>query len=86
MATCIVGSKNPVKINAARNALSKVLSLPALDAVGLDVSSRVRDQPMTSAETRLGAVNRVKACLGKSDSESRNKDWFVAIEGGGRAI
>lgn len=77
----IVGSKNPVKVNAASNALGKVLGEKypdlTLDVSGIDAPSLVPDQPMTEAETREGAVNRVKACM-----QSQNADWYIAIEGG----
>ncbi|GGF62564.1 inosine/xanthosine triphosphatase [Alteromonas lipolytica] len=74
----IVGSKNPVKVNASRVALQKVLGEDvSLDVTGVDAPSLVADQPMTEAETRLGAVNRVKACLA-----AHQADWYVAIEGG----
>lgn len=82
MSICIVGSTNPVKLNAARVALGQSLSVPAMEAVGLDVPSGVADQPMTSAETREGAINRVNACLEMADASSKQQDWFVAIEGG----
>ena len=82
MTVCIVGSKNPVKLNAARQALSLSLELPALEAIGMNVPSGVPEQPMNTAETRLGAINRVKACLAEADERSREQDWFIAIEGG----
>ncbi len=82
MTVCIVGSKNPVKLNAARQALSLSLELPALEAIGMNVPSGVPEQPMNTAETRLGAINRVKACLAEADEMSREQDWFIAIEGG----
>ena len=82
MTICIVGSRNPVKLNAARTALSMSLSMPALEAIGVNVPSGVPEQPMTSAETREGAINRVKACVANADEQSRQQDWFVAIEGG----
>ncbi|OFC71636.1 inosine/xanthosine triphosphatase [Alteromonas confluentis] len=82
MTVCIVGSKNPVKLNAARSSLSLSLDLPALEAIGMNVPSGVPEQPMNSAETRQGAINRVKACIAQADETSREQDWFIAIEGG----
>ena len=74
----VVGSKNPVKINATRAALQQVLKADdKLEVVGVDAPSLVADQPMTEAETRLGAVNRVKDCLAAHEA-----NWYVAIEGG----
>jgi len=46
---------------------------------GVSAPSGVADQPMTEAETRLGAQNRVNYCARKSDSKT---DYFVAMEGG----
>lgn len=74
----VVGSKNPVKVNACRVAMQQVLKAgDELTVFGTDAPSLVADQPMTEAETRLGAVNRVKACL-----KAHQADWYVAIEGG----
>lgn len=74
----IVGSKNPVKVNASRIALQQVLAGEGeLAVIGVDAPSLVADQPMTEAETRNGAVNRVKACMA-----SNQADWYIAIEGG----
>ena len=69
----VVGSKNPVKVNATRIALQQVLAAgDDFEVVGVDAPSLVADQPMTEAETRLGAVNRVKACMAeqKTDAET----------------
>ena len=74
----IVGSKNPVKVNASRIALQQVLAGEGeLAVIGVDAPSLVADQPMTEAETRNGAVNRVKACMA-----AHQADWYIAIEGG----
>lgn len=74
----VVGSQNPVKVNAARIAMDKVLgNIGEQDVLGIDAPSLVADQPMTEAETRLGAVNRVKACM-----QTQQADWYIAIEGG----
>ena len=74
----VVGSKNPVKINATHVALQQVLEAgDDFEVIGVDAPSLVADQPMTEAETRLGAVNRVKACLAEYKA-----NWYVAIEGG----
>ncbi|TPV59108.1 non-canonical purine NTP phosphatase [Aestuariibacter sp. GS-14] len=78
MMKLVVGSQNPVKVNAARIAMDKVLgNIGEQDVLGVDAPSLVADQPMTEAETRLGAVNRVKACM-----QTQQADWYIAIEGG----
>lgn len=74
----IVGSKNPVKVNAAQIAMYRVLgNIGEQDVLGMHAPSLVAEQPMTEAETRLGAVNRVKACM-----HAEKADWYIAIEGG----
>ena len=74
----IVGSKNPVKVNAAQIAMNQVLgNIGEQDVLGMHAPSLVAEQPMTEAETRLGAVNRVKACM-----HAEKADWYIAIEGG----
>jgi inosine/xanthosine triphosphatase len=77
MMKIIVGSKNPVKVHATEVALTQVLNTEELSVTGLNVSSGVPDQPMTEAQTRQGAINRVKACM-----QEVKGDWYIAIEGG----
>ncbi|WP_158966119.1 inosine/xanthosine triphosphatase [Paraglaciecola sp. L3A3] len=77
MIKVIVGSKNPVKINAAKQAISSVFELTDLDCIGLDAPSAVPDQPMNSDQTKNGAINRVTFCQQQSKA-----DYYVAIEGG----
>lgn len=59
-----VGSTNPVKIQAVKNALHnekiRVISCSAL--------SKVRPQPLSDEETLQGAINRAKDCLKKTES------------------
>ncbi|WP_438863555.1 inosine/xanthosine triphosphatase [Neptunicella sp.] len=73
----IVGSTNPVKVNAVRRALSAVLESSSIECVGISAPSAVADQPMSAAETLLGAKNRVEYCQAQQDA-----DYYVAIEGG----
>lgn len=82
MTVCVVGSKNPVKMNAAKVALEQSLQGAVLKVVGQDVPSGVPDQPMNGSETREGAINRVKACIAGASEEARHRHWFIAIEGG----
>lgn len=55
-----VGSTNPVKVNAIKRASEQLA--PTL-VKGISVASGVAEQPMSDAETRLGAENRAKAAL-----------------------
>ena len=54
----VVGSKNPVKLNATRNILEKIYD--DLEVSSVDVDSGVPDQPFGLDETIKGAVNRAK--------------------------
>jgi inosine/xanthosine triphosphatase len=73
----MVGSKNPVKINAANDALSLLCSEMTIESVGVTAPSGVPDQPMTEDETKLGAVNRVLHCR-----QYHQADYYMAMEGG----
>ncbi|MCE0555366.1 MULTISPECIES: inosine/xanthosine triphosphatase [Motilimonas] len=75
--TVVVGSKNPVKVNAAQVSIQRLYPDHDVVCEGIDAPSLVADQPMTDAETRLGAVNRVEYCQTNHDA-----DFYVAIEGG----
>ncbi|OGD83021.1 hypothetical protein A2572_01005 [Candidatus Collierbacteria bacterium RIFOXYD1_FULL_40_9] len=73
-----VGSINPVKELAVKSAFQK--TLPQYEAMvhGLAVPSGVRAQPMTDAETLLGAKNR----LANLTQFATSADFWVGIEGG----
>lgn len=73
----IVGTSNPVKINAVRAAFGKVFTNKNIDVIGLDVSSGVSAQPLGKSETLRGAINRARNCLKKAKA-----DFYVGIEGG----
>ncbi len=73
----IVGSKNPVKINAARLAFENVWPDQEFEVDGIDVPSNVSDQPMTDLETYTGAKNRAVNVLNEKDT-----DYAVGLEGG----
>lgn len=73
----LVGSRNPVKVNAARNALSTLFKDAIIDCEGMHAPSGVADQPMTEAETRIGAINRVRYC-----QQHAAADFYLAMEGG----
>lgn len=75
----LVGSINPVKINAAKTAFSKYFD--GVDAEGVKVDSKVSNQPMED-ETFNGAYNRAMELKGLSESRNLGADYFVGIEGG----
>lgn len=58
-----VGSKNPVKVQAVKNAfLNEDITL-----IPCSASSNVRPQPLSDEETLQGAINRAKDCLEKTE-------------------
>jgi len=77
-----VGSCNPVKVKAVRNVIGDKCQLLSMNA-----QSSVSEQPLSSEETRLGAIARAKDCLLKSDAvigigleggvELKGKDLFL---------
>jgi inosine/xanthosine triphosphatase len=77
MIKIVVGSKNPVKISAAKAAICDMFSLNDVECIGVNAPSRVAEQPMSSEETQLGAINRIKYC-----QQYTQADFYIAIEGG----
>ena len=84
-----VGSTNPVKINAVREALNQLRTqcttdpqnlpfsiLSEIDVVGIPVDSGVRAQPRTDTESIEGAMNRAARALATA-----NADLGVGLEG-----
>ncbi|GGW90790.1 inosine/xanthosine triphosphatase [Alteromonas halophila] len=80
MSQLIVGSTNPVKVNAIAVVLCDMLE-SEFEVIAASVPSGVPDQPMNEETTREGAINRVKACLKEFEDESPTA-WYAAIEGG----
>jgi len=81
--TLAVGSKNPVKLNAAINGTKKALENEAITGEGFDVPSGVSNQPMTDAETKLGALNRAKAAFMEyARSHGQSPTYALGLEGG----
>lgn len=73
----VVGSKNPVKVGAAKSAFATLFPELTLEVTGVSAPSGVADQPMTSDATRLGAINRVHFCKAHHQA-----DFYLAMEGG----
>lgn len=69
-----IGSKNPVKIDAVRDAASKIWE--DADVVSFDCESGVSEQPTSEDEAIEGATNRAKKAL-----ELGKADIGVGIEG-----
>jgi len=72
-----VGSKNPVKISAVKQAFLTVFPDETWEVVGIDVKSGVSDQPMSDKESIKGATNRANRALRQAKS-----DFGVGLEGG----
>ncbi len=70
----VVGSKNPVKINATKNVLERIYT--EITVLSKDVDSEVPDQPFGLDQTVKGAVNRAKNVY------SEEYDLGVGIESG----
>lgn len=74
----IVGSKNPAKIAAVKQAFHKTFPEVELEILGHSAESGVSDQPMDDHETLLGAGNRAESC--KKDIP--DADYWIGLEGG----
>jgi len=72
-----VGSKNPVKINAVRQAFESVWPDKSWEFKGIEVNSGIPDQPMSDLESIKGATNRAKRAIAKLKA-----DYGVGLEGG----
>lgn len=73
----VVGSKNPVKVNAIKSAFETYFPNNEINCRGMHAPSLVSEQPMTSKETRDGTVNRLRYCQAHEKA-----DFYAAIEGG----
>ena len=71
-----LGSKNPIKIEAAKEAFKKVFG--DVEIISVEVDSGVGEQPFTNEMTLIGAINRAKRAFAKI----KNADYGVGIEGG----
>ncbi|OZM56089.1 inosine/xanthosine triphosphatase [Lottiidibacillus patelloidae] len=69
----VVGSLNPAKINAVKQALIN----ENVEVDGINVPSDVADQPIGDEETKQGAINRALATVKASEA-----DIGIGLEGG----
>ncbi|MFY0605692.1 MAG: inosine/xanthosine triphosphatase [Cyclobacteriaceae bacterium] len=74
----IVGSKNPVKVNSAKQGFEQIFNAQTFDCEGIEVPSGISDQPMTDQETLQGAINRAQ----NAKTAQPAADYWVGIEGG----
>ena len=78
MQKVVIGSKNPVKIHAVKEAFQLMLPNEEFDFMGFAAESGVADQPMTDEETKRGAKGRIE----DMKSKMPGADYYAAIEGG----
>ncbi len=78
MATIVVASANPVKVQAARLAFERMFPGQSFQARGVAVPSGIPAQPLSSAETLRGARNRARAAA----LAAPGADFYVGMEGG----
>lgn len=78
MVHVIAATINPAKINAISQAFSDVFGEGSCHIEGVEVDSGVAAQPMTNAETRTGARQRVT----NARKVRPDADFWVAIEAG----
>lgn len=78
MKQIIVGSQNPVKIEAVRLAFSRVWPNESWDVIGSKTESGVNPQPMSPKESITGARNRAQAAL----AATTEAEFGVGLEGG----
>lgn len=74
----IVASQNPIKIEAAKRAFTKMFPGETIDIESVSVASGVADQPMSTIETKQGAINRAHA----AHEAVPDADFWVGQEGG----
>jgi inosine/xanthosine triphosphatase len=74
----VVASRNPVKIDAVKEAFGVQFPAATFDLISVDVDSGVSDQPANDQETRQGARNRVV----EARRVQPDADYWVGIEGG----
>ncbi len=78
MKTIVVASKNPVKARATLNGFQMMFPQETFDLKTVTVSSGVSHQPMSSAETLTGAINRAR----QAQQLIWDADYWVGLEGG----
>lgn len=69
----IIGSKNPAKVTAVKNAFYE----GPFEFIPLNIASGVKEQPLSDEETISGAVNRAVGAL-----KQGNGDMGIGLEGG----
>ena len=76
----LIGTKNPGKIEGAKQALSKYFK-DNFEITGIAVDSNVPEQPVNE-DIFLGAKNRVKNLINYAKQNNIEADMYFAIESG----
>ncbi|WP_284192008.1 inosine/xanthosine triphosphatase [Vibrio zhanjiangensis] len=74
----VITSLNPAKKKAVESAFKAVFGSQHFEFLTIHVPSGVADQPMSNEETRIGALNRVKA----AKEQQPQADYYVGLEAG----
>lgn len=82
MSKIVVASTNPTKIRAALHGFQAMFANEAVELVTMSVPSGVSAQPLSDAETLLGATQRAQAAR----TAYPQADYWFGIEGGIEAI
>ncbi len=82
MKKVVVGSNNPVKLKTTKEAFTLRFPEETFEYITFSAPSGVSDQPMSSEETKKGALNRALACK----QEYPDADYYIGLEGGIEAI
>jgi inosine/xanthosine triphosphatase len=79
----VVGSANPTKLAAAKDAFTRVFPQLGWKVVNHVVASGIRDQPLSFEETLAGAKNRADRAF---EASNKTADFSVGLEGGVQRI
>lgn len=74
----VISSSNPVKIAASKAAFKSIFPATDMQFISVNVASGVSEQPVSDAETRLGATNR----MNNARQVEPEADFWVGLEGG----
>lgn len=74
----VIGSKNPVKTQAVKNAFYAMYPEGVIDFISINAPSLVSIQPNGIRETKKGAMNRLSYCK----AVQQDADFWITLEGG----
>ncbi|CAK9004088.1 Inosine/xanthosine triphosphatase (ITPase/XTPase) (Non-canonical purine NTP phosphatase) (Non-standard purine NTP phosphatase) (Nucleoside-triphosphate phosphatase) (NTPase) [Durusdinium trenchii] len=75
----VVGSRSAPKLEAAKQGFARLTAI-GVEVIGVEAESGVAAQPIGMEETRLGALNRLKAA--RASAKGSAADFCMAFEGG----